>query len=581
MPAAVLLLAITITAARPATPHRPVPRSAPAVQLPDSAVIARVDTRPITVYDFRERWFSSDPTARPHMDSLGRVEFLHSLVDKEVLSLEALKAGTRLTPSDEWSLRGYEEKLLTLRLYQLRVEEPGTPTEQQMHAIHDLMGWRMRLRYLLFADRETAQGVRSQLASGRITWEAAAKRAPLTPDSLVRGDLGWTTLGTVPTRHAATVFALRPPLYSEVLLDEDGYRVWQCLERQSQPVPPFASIRRTLWIQARYVNMAPLEAAFFEDMARRVAPAYDTTNIVWLADRFEEANRNLGDVMSGLDLRTRVPVIPAADTSRVLARVGNQVYSAARLIAAYTDIPPMRRNRIVTPSALFGMLERMVLAPTIAQAAREQGVDRAPDVVAEMRKQREGMLVGHMYDDSVQARMTYDPRANRRWYEAHRKDYVLRDHVRYALLLRATEAGADSLGARLAAGESAQAIWSADSAAGWRGGGLRDLYAGQGHTYYHMLMEELHEKQWTKEYLGGDKVWAVFYIVRHETPRPMAYEEVADIVGQTLENAQAEKLLKDMIARLRRRHRIVQHPELLMRIRLEDPTGDMPARAAN
>jgi hypothetical protein len=366
-----------------------------------------------------------------------------------------------------------------------------------------------------------------------------------------------------------------------VLLDDDGYKIWQCLAREPQVTPPFNAIRRTLWEQARIRNTMPLEAAFFEAMRKRVSPAYDTTTIVWLADQFAIANRGLGDAMSGIDLRSRVPVIPAADTSRVLARVGNQVYTVDRLVTAYRDTPPIRRHRITTPSALFSMLERMVLQPTVADAAREHGVDRDSIFVAEMRKQREGRLVAHLYDDSVQTHMTYDPRANRRYYEAHKKDYVSRDHVRYALLLRATEAGADSLGARLEAGEAPERIWAADSAAGWRGGGMRDLVEGQGHSYYRMLMEELRAKQWTKVYLDVDKVWAVFYIAQHDTPRQMSYEEVADNVGESLENMQAERLLKDLLGRLRRHHRIVQRPQLLMRIRLEDPAGDFQVREAD
>jgi len=572
-------------AAAPAHPARKPAATKPAAApraavsfLPDSTILARVDKRTITVFDFRDRWFSSDPTTRNATDLAGRTAFLQSLVDREVLSLEAVAAGTKLTPGDRWSLNNYEDQLLTMRLYQRRVEDPATPTEQDLHAVYDLMAWRLRLRYMLFADEATARAVRAELVSGRTTWEAAARKHSLGPDSLVRGDLGWLTLSDLPPIAASTVFRLRPPLYSDVLLDQDGYKIWQCLAREPQPLPPFHSIRRTLWMRARTAAMAPLETKFFAGMRERLQPAYDTTAIVWLADRFAEANHGLGDPMSGIDMRSRVPVIPAADTGRVLARAGKQVYTVGRLVTAYTNITPLRRNRITTPSSLFAMLERMVLQPTIAETARAEGLDRAPDVAAEMQKQREGRLVAHLYDDSVQARMTYDPRANRRYYEQHRKDYVSRDHVRYALLLRRTEAGADSAIARLAAGERADAMWAADSAAGWRGGGTRDLYEGQGHTFYKMLMEELREGQSTKMWLSLDSLWAVFHIVQHETPRQMEFAEVADLVGESMENLQAERLLHDMIARLRRRHRIVQHPERLMRVPLEDPAGDMPVR---
>src|SRR5436309_5035515 len=58
--------------------------------LHDSVVIARVDDRLIRVYDFRDRYFSSDAETRPAPDSVGRVEFLKTMVDKEVMGLTAL-----------------------------------------------------------------------------------------------------------------------------------------------------------------------------------------------------------------------------------------------------------------------------------------------------------------------------------------------------------------------------------------------------------------------------------------------------------------------------------------------------------
>jgi hypothetical protein len=259
---------------------------------------------------------------------------------------------------------------------------------------------------------------------------------------------------------------------------------------------------------------------------------------------------------------------------RVLARAGGQAYTAGRLVEAFRDAHPMRRPRIVSAGALFEMLERMVLEPAIVDYARAQGLDQAPEVVAEMQKKRESVLVDNMYEDSVQARIEVTEAMRRKYYQDHLREFVTREHVRYAVIPRVTEAGADSVVARLKAGESPQAIIAADSVAGLQLGRIRDLYEGQPHNYQKLLFEELRAGESSKMYLGHDRIWAVFYILSHDVPRPMAYSEVVDLIDVSVENLAAERLLDDLLQQLRRRHRVEQHPERVMRIELTAPGAE-------
>src|SRR4051812_21961249 len=84
----------TAPAKKPAATKSPAPAKAPRAPagptLSDSTVLARVDDRKVLVADFNDAYFASDPQYRPHPDSLGRVEFLNSMVNKEVLGITAL-----------------------------------------------------------------------------------------------------------------------------------------------------------------------------------------------------------------------------------------------------------------------------------------------------------------------------------------------------------------------------------------------------------------------------------------------------------------------------------------------------------
>jgi hypothetical protein len=54
----------------------------------------------------------------------------------------------------------------------------------------------------------------------------------------------------------------------------------------------------------------------------------------------------------------------------------------------------------------------------------------------------------------------------------------------------------------------------------------------------------------------------------------MAYSEVVDLIDVSVENLAAERLLDDLLQQLRRRHRVEQHPERVMRIELTAPGAE-------
>ncbi len=238
-----------------------------------------------------------------------------------------------------------------------------------------------------------------------------------------------------------------------------------------------------------------------------------------------------------------------ADTGRVLARSHGLSFTAGRVLQVYRDMSPLSRRRIETPAALIDLLQRLVLEPDIVDLARAEGLERDPGVVAQLERWRETRLVQRLHEDSVQARIRVTEEMRRRYYRDHEREFVTRERVRYAVIPRMTEAGADSVTERLAHRESPAAILAADSLSGMPGGFVRDLLEGQPHSYYNVLFEELRPGQSTKFYLGKDAVWAVFHVLSHDASRPMSYDEARGIVDQSVENIESQRLLSQMTSR--------------------------------
>ena len=52
----------------------------------------------------------------------------------------------------------------------------------------------------------------------------------------------------------------------------------------------------------------------------------------------------------------------------------------------------------------------------------------------------------------------------------------------------------------------------------------------------------------------------------------LSFDEAQAIIDENLRNEKSEAELQKLLARLRRRFRITQHPELTMQVRMVDPT---------
>ena len=277
---------------------------------------------------------------------------------------------------------------------------------------------------------------------------------------------------------------------------------------------------------------------------------------------------DLGDVGGDLE---------PADTARVLARHRDGRFTLGDFVREYNHQPPMMRQPVGDFESFRARLDAMVLEPYMAEEARARGLDKDPLVVAQVERKREELLVDHMYEDSVQTRVWIKPEERRRYYNDHLAQFITYPVARYAAIVRGSEAGADSVAARLTKGEKATDILRADSLAGMVSGSIKEARdEGRGGQYHKILFGELRPGQATVVGPDKDGTWLVLQLLAFDPGRQLPYEQVESLVDESLQNIRAEELLKALIKRLSKRYRIESHPALVMRIHLVDPT--LPTR---
>jgi PPIC-type peptidyl-prolyl cis-trans isomerase-like protein/parvulin-like peptidyl-prolyl cis-trans isomerase-like protein len=542
--------------------------------LPDTTVLARVAGRTIRIGRYVDAFFSSYAEFRPKPDSLGRVEFLNSMINKEVLGLAALAINRPFAYEDRVTMRGFTERTLANVLFQRSVLDSVVVTEDDVRSVHAQYGWQVHLRHLRFSDPNTAATARSAVLAGKLSWSDAARRYSDMTDRGSDGDMGWVQRNALDLHTALNVWELKPGEISPVLRDPEAFHIVQMVERRKTDLPGFDAMRDVLREQIRAERASLRATRLQSQVAARIGMSYDTTNIEWASHQFrgfETVQR--GEQGPVLNLGGG-PAIGPADTSRVLAHHRDGRYSLGDFLIEYNATPPVMRQPVSDFESFRGQLDAAVLEPYMAEEAKARGLERDSMTVASIEGKREDMLVQHLYEDSVQTKVWIPPAERRKYYQDHIAQYVTYPRVRFAAIIRGTKAGADSVVTRLKAGEHAADILQADSLAGLHSGSIQERSQNEHLQYQKLLFEEL--RPGGTSVIGPDPegTWLVIQLVSFDPGRQLPYEEVQQYVDESLQNIRSEQALKVMLARLRHRYRIEAHPELVMRVKLVDSRSD-------
>jgi hypothetical protein len=546
--------------------------------LPDSAVIGHIDERIFRVFEFRERWYAAYMLDRPKTDSAGRFEFLNSMVNKEVLAALAREVNRPFTFEDRAKVREVQQRMLSNAVFARLVADSARVTRDEVQHIYDQGRLRLHVQHIVADDPATVEHARADVLARRLSWPLAVKkystgRGDKGPD----GDLGWVERTYFDPVPALEIFDLADGRISGIFRSNDGWQFIQVLGRRVEAQPVFDVVARGLANEVREVKIAGRVEQIREQIRKRIGMAYDSTNITWAAALFAENERQSQSTSSGpvIDLGGALPEFQPADTARVLARWKDGRYTLGGFLAAYNAISPLQRDKIGTFSTFRSTLDRFVFEPYMAELGLEHGLDRDPLVTSQVARQEEQIRVEHLFADSVESRLWITPQERRQYYQDHLQNYATWQNVQFAALVRPSRAGADSLAARLKAGESAVSILRTDSLGGINSGSIRSMREDErGQPYYKILFEEM--RPGNVEVVGPDKQgdYLVLQKLAHEPSRQMSYEEVQGLVDESVQNVKAEQALKQFVARHRGKHRIELHPELLLRIRLTDPRDD-------
>jgi hypothetical protein len=536
--------------------------------VPDSTVILRVGNRVTTARDFVEEFYSAWAEDRPNPDSTGRREFLDQITDKEIMATVALRNPRPMDFGDRLLMRQHTDRVLSNVLFQRTLVDSDQVSDAQVAALRHNYSSEKHLQRILFEDLAKADRVREALLQKRVKWEDARRAAQVTMKDSTAGELGWVSRTRLSPADAAEIFDLEPGEISQPHEGSDGVSLVRAIDRRGVTPPPFTQYDRILRSEIRATTRARRMNDIHRELGLKVELTFDEPNIAWAARRFSAPTKTAGEMVIGVG---KLPTFAPQDTGRVLARWRDGHMSIHDFMYVYMQIHPYLRTPVNTPTALRQKVETFALEPYRARLAIERGLDRDPLALRMIEHRREAILVDHLYQDSIQAKVRTSEAQERKFYKENVARFITYPTVRFAGFSRPSQASAESLAAQLRAGMRLQDAMASDSMRFGRANGFISQYTTQneGQPFYKLLMEELKPGQVGVE--STDRGWWVIQSLSFDPGHQLTFDEARLPIQESLANMAAQDLLDRFLARHRRGLRIEAHPELVTRIDFSDP----------
>jgi peptidyl-prolyl cis-trans isomerase C len=132
----------------------------------------------------------------------------------------------------------------------------------------------------------------------------------------------------------------------------------------------------------------------------------------------------------------------AGSASDVLVTVGAERITQADLDARTAMLPPQIRSRFETEAGRRQLLDQVVLISLMAQEARQQGIDKQPDVAKRIKEATDTIIVQELTRRQVSVDAAVSDADIAAYYEANKNDFVRPEQINTSLIMFAAGASA-------------------------------------------------------------------------------------------------------------------------------------------
>lgn len=304
--------------------------------------------------------------------------------------------------------------------------------------------------------------------------------------------------------------------------------------------------QQVLGVAVRESVLAGLGVTFDEPLAAR------------LAERWAAIPKPSPDSSMTAQLRMlgRMPEVDAADMGSVLARSAVGPFHVSELLDHWRRTDPLSRPRVNESSQIRDLAKNGLFERWLRAGAESARVERRPATAALIAARHEYHAVARLVQREVYDRLRPDSLTLRRWYEDHVDDYSLPDRVRVMELVLPTRAAASGMYVQLRDEASAESLLARGRRAGVE-------YRAEVTEQSDSTLFRAAWRAGAGAVVGPDSSrggWRVARVREVLPSRRRSYEEAQVLVERQYLNVEGERLMRDLLARLRQEAVIRRHP---------------------
>jgi parvulin-like peptidyl-prolyl isomerase len=471
----------------------PAPMATTAFAAPSTAAPADTDTT-LASYDggavkrseFIQSWRLLIPTARPPGSDLeSRQAFLESILNRKLLAREANRMRFHLTESESLEIQRMRNALIQNALFDRLTAGMPEPTPEEVERFARQRSTLAEIRFVTFADWDRARSWKQRLSTGTplSALDAAMAREGA---ALAEADsFRLVAAEQIPDTLAQVIWSLRPGQVSAIHAFTGRPTVILVRRFEARPGAPKLEDMANLKMEVQRRKLDLFRERFRTDLAAQAHRTFDDHGLdVLLAAHLKVPPRSDVDSLSGAPTmrpNLGLPVLDAADTMLVVARVGGRPVSIGEYLRYWGRIQPLARPEIRERAVLEAAVDRVALAPEIVRVARERGLADTPAIREELARMREGFALDHYFAQEIESKVRVPETAVRKMWAADPKHYNDRASIDSRIILVDHRSLADSLLARLRSGASFGDLakeYSNEGQSGAQGGVVGKQYRG-------------------------------------------------------------------------------------------------------
>ena len=469
-------------------------------------------------------------------------DLLQSLVDREIMILEAESKGYHRDPELSQRLHGLLVKRLVERLLKQEISERARVSEEELQQVYEKYHWDRRHRpaHILSATEEDAWEVVEALKQGRDFAELARERSLSKKDAMRGGDL-MKYFG--PEDVASAIFdavgGLEPGQFSDPIKTRDGYDVVKVLDVVKVSLE---SVRGKLSQNLYREKFLRERSLYVQRLEEKHGVLYRAEGIKALS-----AAAELGTAPTSAD--SSLPLLSIADRAPILLGTASRhLMRRGQPLAFLTDslaVVRALRNRVVADTLLW--LE-----------AHSQNLHQDPEFLDFQEETYRKLLIRHLRKKDVLAGVEISEEEIRREYAKDEQRYAMEMTVSTTEILVDSKVEATQIVEQGRAGADWDYLVSQNSLrpGAQQSGGHLHLGESTDDPQLKALLQHAAEAA-IGELVGPVQVeegWSVFRVDQRREAGVRPLEEVEHLVRFKIRKSKEREAFEDYIRELRKRY---------------------------